>query len=212
MPMRNAATFLFLLIALQIDAQPKGYQPVKNVQPFRESLSKVNSSIETISSDFLQTKNLSLLAEKIKSKGKFYYKKEDKVRIEYLTPYSYLLVMSGGQMMVKDEQKTNKINTRNSKTMQSVNRVMIDCMRGTVFNNPDFKVSVYENAGRYLLSMGPVADAMKKMFKQIDVYMDKKTFDVNRLSMIEEGGDYTDMDFTNTQHNISLNEALFKIK
>src|SRR3954464_4806634 len=99
MPMRNAFTVLFLFIVLQLHAQPKGYQPVKNVQSFRESLSKVNSTIETISSDFLQTKNLSLLAEKIKSKGKFYYKKEDKVRIEYLTPYSYLLVMSGGQMM-----------------------------------------------------------------------------------------------------------------
>ncbi|PZF74169.1 outer membrane lipoprotein carrier protein LolA [Taibaiella soli] len=196
----------------QLSAQPKGYSSVKNVNTFQQSLAQANSAKQTIQSDFTQVKHLSLLADKIKSKGKFYFKKEDKVRIEYTDPYYYLLVMNGGQIMVKDEQKSSKVNTRNSKTMQSVNRIMIDCMRGTVFQNPDFKVSAYENANGYLLSLVPSNDAMKKMFKQIDVYMDKKNFDVSRLTMTETGGDYTDMDFTNTQHNVALNETLFKIK
>lgn len=153
-----------------------------------------------------------MLAEKIKSKGKFYFKKEDKVRIEYTQPFSYLLVMNGGQLMVKDEQKTSKINTKNSKTMQSVNRIMVDCMRGTVFQNPDFKTAAYESGSTYLLSLTPANAAMKKMFSQIDVYMSRKNFDVDRLTMTETGGDFTDMDFTNTQHNVALNEALFKVK
>ncbi len=205
-------TLLLSFFVFTVNAQPKGFQAVKNVAPFQASLSQANAAKQTIASDFSQVKNLSLLADKIKSKGKFYFKREDKVRIEYTSPYSYLLVMNGGQLMVKDEQKSNKINTRNSKTMQSVNRVMIDCMRGTVFQNPDFKVASYENGQSYLLSLAPVTDAMKKMFKQIDVYMDKKNFDVSRLTMTENGGDFTDMDFSNTQHNTALNESLFKVK
>lgn len=211
--MRKLITVIILLVqCITAWSQLKGYQPLKNVASFQQSLSKSNESRQTIASDFTQTKHLSLLAEKMKSKGKFYFKKEDKVRIEYTSPYYYLMVMNGGQLMVKDEQKTSKINTRNSKAMQSVNRIMIDCMRGTVFQNPDFKVSAYDAAQGYLLSMVPVTDAMKKMFKQIDVYMDKNSFDVSRLTMTETGGDYTDMDFTNTQHNPALNEALFKAK
>ncbi|OJW77355.1 MAG: hypothetical protein BGO69_18410 [Bacteroidetes bacterium 46-16] len=206
------STVLFILFAVVVYAQPKGYQAVKNVSSFQSSLSQANNAKQTIASDFAQVKHLSLLADKIKSKGKFYFKKQDKVRIEYTSPYSYLLVMNGGQLMVKDEQKSNKINTRNSKTMQSVNRIMIDCMSGTVLQNPDFKVASFENGQSYLLSLEPVTDAMKKMFKQIDVYMDKKNFDVSRLTMTENGGDYTDMDFSNTQHNIALNESLFKVK
>src|ERR1041384_5926827 len=120
--------------------------------------------------------------------------------------------MNAGQMMVKDEQKTARINTRSSKTMQSVNRIMLDCMRGTVFNNPDFKVSAYENAGSYLLSLSPANDAVRKLFKQIDVYLTRTGFDVDRLTMIEQGGDFTDMDFSHTQHNIALNDALFKVR
>ena len=210
--LRLCCTVIFLVTGIFLHAQPKGYQQVKNIAPFQQALSQANAAKQTIASDFSQVKNLSLLADKIKSKGKFYFKREDKVRIEYTSPYSYLLVMNGGQLMVKDEQKSNKINTRNSKTMQSVNRVMIDCMRGTVFQNPDFKVASYENGQSYLLSLMPVTDAMKKMFKQIDVYMDKKNFDVSRLTMTENGGDFTDMDFTNTQHNTALNESLFKVK
>lgn len=203
---------LFACSSLFSYAQHKGYQPLKDMAGFQQSLAKSNAAKQTITSDFVQTKNLSLLSEKIKSKGKFYFKKEDKVRIEYTTPYAYLVVMNGGQLTIKDEQKTSKINTKNSKLMQSVNRIIIDCMRGTVFQNPDFKVSAFENAQGYLLSLTPANDAMKKMFKQVDVYMEKKNLDVDRLTMTESGGDFTDMDFSNTQHNVALNEAVFKVK
>lgn len=213
MLMRKFCDVLILcVLAVGAYAQPKGFAAVKNVTAFQQSLSKANAGVQTISSDFMQVKNLSLLAEKIKSKGKFYFKKEDKVRIEYTSPYTYLLVMNGGQIMVKDEQKTSKVNTKNSKTMQSANRIMVDCMRGTVFQNPDFKTTVYENGQSYLLSMAPANESMRKMFREINVYMNKKNYDVHRLSMVEQGGDYTDMDFSNTQHNVSLNDALFKVK
>lgn len=209
---RSVFTLLFVVSCFACFAQPKGYSSAKNVESFKTALAQSNATVQTISSDFLQTKNLSLLAEKIKSKGKFYFKKDNKVRIEYTSPFSYLLVMNNGQMMVKDEQKSSKINTRNSKMMQSVNRIIIDCMRGSVFQNPDFRVTVYENAQHYLLSLVPAADAMKKMFSQIDVYMSRKDFDVDRLTMTEQGGDFTNMEFTNTHHNAPLDEALFKIK
>ncbi|HTN47064.1 MAG TPA: outer membrane lipoprotein carrier protein LolA [Flavipsychrobacter sp.] len=205
-------TLLFVTLATGAFAQPKGFTAIKNAAAFQTSLSKANSTVKTISSDFSQTKNMALLSEKIKSKGKFYFMKEDKVRIEYTSPYTYLLVMNKGQILVKDEQKTTKISTRNSKAMQSVNRIMMDCMRGTVLSNPDFKATVYENSGSYLVSLSPNTADMKKMFQDIEVYLSKGSFDVNRLVMKENGGDLTDMLFTNTLHNAALNESLFKVK
>lgn len=210
--MRNTAIIVFLLISLSAAAQPAGFKKLEDVSSFKTSLAKANANLQDISSDFKQVKNLSLLAEKIQSKGKFYFMKEDKVRIQYTEPYTYLMVMNGTRMLVKDEQKTNKINTGNSKMMQSVNRVMVDCMRGTVMSNPDFKVSAYHNGKQYLLSMIPASPEMKKMFEQVDVYMNKTGFDVEKLVLTEKGGDYTSMDFYNTKHNSSLNEVLFKVK
>jgi outer membrane lipoprotein-sorting protein len=210
--MRICSAVLLLLLPLVAISQPKGFTPVKNTDAFRQSLSAANAGMKTVSSNFEQVKNLSMLQEKIKSKGKFYFSKEDKVRIEYTSPYYYLMVMNAGMVMIKDEQKTSKINAKGSKTMQSVNRIMMDCMRGTVFQNPDFKVTAHESAKEYLLMMEPATDAMKKLFKRIDVLLNRKDLDVARLTMTEPGGDYTDMNFNNTQHNIPLNEALFKVK
>src|SRR3569832_1483004 len=95
------STLVLLICGIVAMAQPKGFQPVKDVQAFQTALTRSNASVQTISSDFSQVKNLALLADKIKSKGKFFFKKEDKVRIEYTSPFSYLLVMNGGQIMVK---------------------------------------------------------------------------------------------------------------
>ena len=206
------ATVVCSLFTLVAWAQPKGYTPVKNTTTFETELSKANAAIRTINSDFSQTKNMALLAEKVKSKGKFYFMKDDKIRIEYTQPFSYILVMNKGQVLVKDEQKTSKVNTKNSKALQSVNRIMIDCMRGTILSNPDFKASVFESGNSYLIALIPSQAAMKNMFSGIDIYLAKKQFDVTRLVMKENGGDLTDMNFSNAQHNQPLNETLFKVK
>ena len=210
--MRNIAFIIFLLGSINVLAQPTGFKKLDDVNTFKAAVAKNHKSINDITADFKQIKHLSLLADKIQSKGKFYFKKEDKVRIEYTNPYSYLVVMNGTKMLVKDEQKTNKINAGNSKMMQSVNRIMVDCMRGTVLDNPDFKVKAYHNAKQYMLTMVPTTSDMKKLFQQIDVHMNKTSLDVEQLVMKEQGGDYTEMEFFNTSHNTSLNEALFKVK
>lgn len=210
--MRNIAFIIFLLGSINVLAQPTGFKKLDDVNTFKAAVAKNHKSINDITADFKQIKHLSLLADKIQSKGKFYFKKEDKVRIEYTNPYSYLVVMNGTKMLVKDEQKTNKINAGNSKMMQSVNRIMVDCMRGTVLDNPDFKVTAYHNAKQYMLTMVPTTSDMKKLFQQIDVHMNKTSLDVEQLVMKEQGGDYTEMEFFNTSHNTSLNEALFKVK
>ena len=94
--MRILSVFLLLICSFgsaSAFAQPKGYKPVGNVAAFQQALAKSTAALQTLQSDFVQTKHLSMLADKMTSKGKFYYRKEDKVRIEYTAPFQYLLVM-----------------------------------------------------------------------------------------------------------------------
>lgn len=210
--MRRFSVVILLFLSFAAVAQPKGYTKLSNSSSFQAELKATNVKVKNIKSSFKQIKNLSLLEEKIESKGVFYYEKQDKVRIEYTTPYQYLMIINNGKMLVKDEQKTSKINARGSKMMQSINRIMIDCMQGSVFENADFKVEAYTSTKDYLLLLNPTDATMKKMFSRIEVYMDKSNLDVAKLIMVEKGGDYTAMSFSNTKHNTSLNESLFKVK
>lgn len=210
--MRNSLLLVLLFLSISVFAQPAGFSKVTDINGFRTALAKANAQIQNIASDFKQKKTLSLLADEVNATGKFYYKKEDKVRIEYVSPYKYLLIMNGTKMLVEDEEKSTTINAGNSKMMQSVNNVITDCMQGTVFSNTDFDVNIYKSNGQYMLALMPVNVSMKRMFRQIDVYLDAETYDVEKLVMTEKGGDNTVMDFYNTRHNITMNEVLFKVK
>ncbi len=203
-----------LLVTMQesIAQAPKGFNELKNTTSLQSTLAATSKTTQTISSDFTQVKHMKMLNDKVVSKGKFYFKKEDKIRIEYNTPFQYLLVMNRGQIMVKDGGKTSKINTRNSRTMQSVNKIMMDCMQGTVLDNKDFSVKAYESKEQVLLTLTPVANGMKNLFSRIDVYIARKDNNVDKLIMHEEGGDYTDMNFSNKKLNASLSDALFSVR
>lgn len=203
---------LFFLISFSGFAQKSGFNEVKNLNHFKANFAESSKKIESIESPFLQVKNLSMLKEKMNSKGNFYYKKENKVRIEYTTPYNYLMVINNNNMMIRDKQKTSNFNSKSNKMMQSINNIMLDCMRGTVFENKEFEVEVLENSSEFLLNMKPITSVMKKMFSNIEIYLDKKDFHVLRLNMIEQGGDNSLMTFTGVVLNKNLSDALFNTK
>ncbi len=193
-------------------AQPAGYKIIKDPASFKSKFAEASQKIASIQSDFVQVKNLSMLNDKVTSKGKFFYKKSNKVRIEYASPYQYLMVLNNNQMLVKDEQKTSNYNTRSNKMMQSINNIMLDCMRGTVYQNKEFNVQVLEGSKDYLLQLNPVTTVMKKMFQRIEVFLDKSDLNVVRLNMVEQGGDNSLMTFSNRIMNTNLNESLFAIR
>ena len=86
-----------------------------------------------------------MLSDKIISKGKFWFKKENKVRMEYMQPFQYLMILNNNNIYIKDGQKENKISAGSNKLFQQVNKIVVDCVRGTAFSNTDFTVSVFEN-------------------------------------------------------------------
>ena len=203
--------FIFLLAGLSAAAAAQ-YKPVANVTAVKSRFAAAAQKINSISSDFTQIKSLSMLAEKITSKGKFYFRKNNLVRMEYTSPYQYLLIINGNKVSIKDGQKTNKMTAGSSKLFQQVNHLMMDCIRGTVFDNPDFSVKLLENNNSYMADMEPVTQEMKTLFKKVKVVMGKNDFVVNEVQMIDARGDNTTIHYSNQQINTGLPDALFTIR
>ena len=203
---------LILIPGSQMKAQYAGYTPVADVVKFRELFTGAAKITGSIKSDFVQEKNLSMLSEKIISKGKFWFKKDNRVRMEYNHPFQYLMIINNDKVFVKDAQKENKVSTRSNKLFQQINKVMVDCVQGTAFSNTDFKTRVFEGKSSYLVEMTPSAKGLKELFKTITVYVDKKDFTVNNLEMLELSGDHTTIRFINKELNTNLADALFDIK
>jgi outer membrane lipoprotein-sorting protein len=203
---------LILFVVIASNAQYTGFTPVADYARFKTDFSSATQKIVSIKSDFVQEKTLSLLSEKIVSKGMFWFKKESQVRMEYNQPYKYLMILNKDKVFVKDAQKENKISTKSNKLFQQINKIMIDCMQGTTLNNTDFKTRIFENKITSLVELTPVVKGLKELFKSIIVIVDKKDFSVSSLQMIELSGDNTLIRFTNKELNASVADALFTIK
>ena len=203
---------LLLVTANLVQAQYAGYSLLTDIAKFKSEFSTATQKTLTIKSTFVQEKNLSMLSEKIISKGKFWFKKDNLVRMEYNQPFQYLMIINKDKVFVKDGQKENKVSARSNKLFQQVNKIMIDCMQGTTLNNPDFKTRMFENKGSYLVELVPVVKGLKELFKNINVVVDKKDYSASSIEMQEVGGDNTIIRFANRELNTNISDALFNIK
>lgn len=203
---------IFLICAFTVQAQYPGYKAVGDLGHFKELFTSTAKNTLTIKSDFVQEKELSMLSEKIVSKGKFWFKKENKVRMEYTEPFKYLMIINQNNIYIKDGQKENKISTRSNKLFQQINKITVDCIQGNVLNNPEYKVNVLENNQSFLIELSPTAKALKEFFKSINISISKKDYSVTRLELFEQSGDKTVISYINKELNTNLTDALFTIK
>lgn len=131
--------------------------------------------------------------------------------MEYNQPFKYLMILNKDKVYVKDGQKENKVSTKSNKLFQQINKIMIDCMQGTMLSNTDFITRVFENKNAALVELSPVTKGLKELFKSINVIVDKKDFSVTSIEMKELSGDNTIIRFTNKEPNASIPDALFTI-
>lgn len=208
---RTIFLFLLLVSGLCVQAQYSGYKLLADANDFKTKFTAASQKTNTIKSDFIQEKELSMLSEKIISKGKFWFKRENAVRMEYTTPFQYLMIINSGKIYIKDSQKENKISAKSNKLFEQINKVMMDCVNGSALSNPDFKTKVFEANDSYLVELSPVNKNMKNLFQNINLVVGKKDYAVSKIEMHEPSGDNTIINYINREMNVNLPDALFAI-
>lgn len=205
---------ILILIAPGIaSAQPPpGYTSVSDIAAFRKKMSETTGKISSVKADFTQEKNLEAIEETVISKGSFRFQRPGKIRMEYSSPYKYLLVINGEKITIRDERKTSSFSTRGNRLFTIINNIILDCMQGTALDNRDFKSTVYRNETHYLIVMVPVKKELKDYFGNIRIHLDMKNMDVTRLDMNEPSGDQTKILFTNRDLNGHVSENDFVVK
>jgi len=210
--MHKLITILCCFIAMNATAQYNGYKLVANTEAFRQQFAKASQATQSIQCDFVQNKNLSMLSDKIVSTGKFWFKRDNKVKMEYVKPSYYLLVINGNNIKTKDGQKENHVSAKSNKMFEQVNKMMIDCVQGTALDNKSFTTRVFENGPTYLVEMVPTTKSLQGIFKNINLTVDKKDYSVTKMDMVEQSGDNTDISFLHKQTNINIPDEVFSVK
>jgi|JI10StandDraft_1071094.scaffolds.fasta_scaffold00371_11 outer membrane lipoprotein-sorting protein len=186
-----------------------GYKPVQDVDDFRKKFTVAAAAVKDIKADFTQKKTLVALTETITSKGTLWFKQTDKVRMDYTTPFVYKMIINGDNMLVKDVQKETRMSARSNKLLQQVNRIMIDCMQGSLLESKDFSNRVFENESYYLLELTPTSKNLQQFFSTIVITVEKKDNSPHIIELNESGGDKTIISLSNKKVNMALPDEVF---
>jgi outer membrane lipoprotein-sorting protein len=182
---------LLCVCSVSVYAQT-GFKPVKDTVLLKEKINLISKQTNSLESDFVQVKTLSMLSEKITSKGHFCFKKDNLLRWEYVSPYTYIM-------------NSNKI-------FKEINDIMISCINGNILASNKFKIAYSENDKSYRLELTPLAKGMKEILKKIYMYFDKAVTSVIKLEMVESTDDFTVIDFTNKKVNGDIPAEKFILK
>lgn len=177
-----------------------------------DEINKTSSALKTMSCSFTQTKYLSLLSDKMVSEGKMYYKRPNKLRWEYTSPYQYLFIFNGTKVYVGNKARKDVIDTESNKIFKEVARIMMGTVTGTAMSNSlDFTVDVADGNAYWQVTLVPKKKDMKKMFLKIVLSFSKKGKMISEINIYEKNKDRTNIKFKNITTGGSVNETLFAI-
>jgi len=210
--MKSVYILSFLCLTAQLTfAQYDGMKPVSDVASVKKKLEENALKTQDINASFTQEKHLSILEEKISSTGTFKFKKENKVRWSYNSPYNYLIIINKDQIYINDEGREKSYDANSSKMFSQINKIVVGTARGTLFSDPDYTSAFSENSGFYMVHMVPKSAKLREYVNEIHLYIDKKDLSVNRLKMTEKNGDFTQVDFSAKKINAGIPDSEFQI-
>ena len=189
-----------------------GYKPVNDVKALENKINEASAKIETIISDFVQEKHLEYLDAVIESSGKFWFKKDDQLRWEYIQPFKYIIVINDGKFIISDEGDISEYDTKSNKAFKKINDLIINSVSGGLLAGDEFEVTAFENATTYLVKLIPKNSDMKKVLSNIEMTFNKANLSVTQIVMRESEQDFTIMKFTNNRFNDKISDDIFTIK
>lgn len=205
---------LFILCFLIFHAAGAQNKPLDAlaIQRIKQGVMQAAITTSTISSDFTQEKEMSILNDKIITSGRFYFKKDRFLRWEYLYPFSYTITIRGDVISIKNDGEVKSFNTQSNKVFAEVNRIIIGSVNGTLLDDDSFTAVYSQNKDYYIVSLTPVSETLRENLDRIVIFFNKTDDTVDQLEMFESAGDFTRITFKKKQLNQPISDEVFILR
>ena len=202
---------LLILVVFCIATTTVSAQAVSEAK-IRQQIEAAAASMKTMQCDFVQTKFLRMLNDKMVSRGKMYYQQSDKLRWEYTSPYAYAFVLNGSRVLISKGNRNDVINVNQSKFFNEIARIMMNSVVGKALNDKrDFKVSISSSTTEYVATLYPQQKQMQQMFQKIILHFNRQKAMVAKVELIEKRGDRTVIEVMNVKVNSPINAKVFTV-
>lgn len=168
-----------------------------------EMLTQQAASMQCMNCRFTQQKTMAMLAEPTVSEGLMNYNSPDKMRWEYISPYSFALLVDGEKITKITDGNEEVLDAKSGRMYQGIVSIIMSSATGQkLFDKSMFDVAITDDGDFWKAEMKPKKHNMKRMFSMLTFYFAKSTNIINKVEMTEAGGDVTTIQF----YDMKINE------
>lgn len=207
--MRNYLFLLvFVLIGGSISAQEIAMS-ASEISAFKQKVITTAKSTNSIKADFVQFKHLDFLANDVKTSGKMVFKAPNLIKWEYTNPYQYSVIFKEDKLLINDGGTKSKVDIGNSNLFKKLNKLIVNSVKGNMFNDADFTVSFYKVSKYYKAVFVPNDKKIANYIASFELLFNKDDAQVREVKMIEPSKDFTRIIFSNRVLNSKINDSVF---
>ena len=201
---------IIIILALFAIHQPAVAQVTQG--QVKQMIGLAAASVKSMQCDFVQTKHLKMLGDKVVSRGVMYYQQSDKLRWEYVSPYKYTFILNGNKVQIKNDKRTDVIDVERNKLFKEIARIMMSSVVGDCLNDTrSFKTTITDGNTSWVATLVPQRKEMKQMFSSIRLYFNKKSSMVSMVELVEKNGDKTFIELKNVKTNGQIASSTFAV-
>ncbi len=202
--------FSIVLAVISLTALAQTQLSEMQSQEVMSQLTQAAASMQTLQCRFVQEKTSTMLAEPTVAEGTMHYAASDKMRWEYITPYTFALLVNGERIVKVTDGQAEVLEGNSSRMYQGMVSIIMGSASGKkLFDTSVFEVVLYDDNGFWRAEMTPKRRDMKRMFSQLVFRFDKKTNTISRVEFIEASGDVTSIRFEEMKLNEAIEKGLF---
>jgi len=174
-----------------------------------EQIRKPAKDITSVEAEFVQKKQMPILAKPLVSKGKLFFQVPRSLRWEYLSPVNSILLMHGGTVTryVKKDGVVTKDSSARLQSMQIVLQEITTWMKGNFDANPAFRPEL--RPGRIIM-LKPKDKSMADIIRRIELRLSDRPGVIRSVRIYENEKSFTEIEFIKVRLNEKLPGSLFE--
>jgi chaperone LolA len=178
-------------------------------------LAKKNENITTLTADFVMEKFVSILDDKVKSKGKFKFKVPNKFRWETLKPDKCIIISDGSTIKIHYPDM-NQMDEYPISNYGWITEIFRDFPMSKEFDvaklENKYKITLLQNEKNdkyFKFKLEPQTSDSSGTYKFLELSIDQKDYLVKKIAFHEFSGDRIEIEFDNISQNKDISDDTF---
>ena len=174
-------------------------------------ITESTKSLQSLQSDFTQTRQLSYMENDIRATGKLYFKAPGRIRWEYMTPKPYVVIFDDQTMYTVEGGHTKTTKLSANRRMQGLNDLLANSLQGgDMLDDSRFGISYYREKNNYIAVLVPKDKGLSRYVRQVELAFDGTNLLLTTVTLTDAAGDSTRLAFTNQRKGAPIADTIFQ--